>query len=182
MLIADGFQCRGLDLSRDMVAYYQKLGLPVSHGNLTALGTARVSALVLCAVFEHLVNPEAWLKHASQVIEMNGLLVTLQPTASFANLMGRLLRLGSVSTPLPALHQVFCPPWHTVLFSLEGMKTLASRYGFKLLEIRPAPQGRSRGLLGLAQVCLESINRVGWHVAGVRWPFLISHVFVFRKI
>ena len=184
MLTENGFLCQGLEISEDMVAYCQRRGLPVQRGDLAALGEAEggVSALVLCAVFEHLVNHDAWLTRANRLLEDNGVLVTLQPTASFADFMGRLSRLGNIDKPLPRLHQVFCPPWHAVFFSLEGMTELASRNGFELLEIRPAPQGRVSGLIGLAQICLELVNRVGWYLAGRRWPLLIAHIFVLRKV
>ena len=32
------------------------------------------------------------------------------------------------------------------------MKQLMAKHGFSLLDIRPAPQGRVRGLMGLAQI------------------------------
>lgn len=182
-LVENGIACQGLEMSADMVAYCRERGIPVRHGDLTTLAEAEgeISAFVLCTVFEHMVNHDAWLIRANRLLKDNGLLVSMQPTARFANFMGRLFRMGSISRPLPRLHQVFCPPWHTVLFSLGGMGKLASRNGFDLLEIRPAPQGRVNGLMGIAQACLQSANRVGWRLAGGRWPLLTAHIFVFRK-
>lgn len=183
MLMEHGFQCQGLEMSQDMVASCQERGLPVRQGGLAALaGEEGISALVLCTVFEHLVEHDAWLTQAGRLLGQGGLLVTLQPTAPFANFAGRVLRLGNVQRVLPPLHQIFCPPWHTVLFSLEGMTILASRNGFELLEIRPAPQGRERGLTRFAQLGLESVNWVGWRLFGGQWPLLTAHTFVFRKV
>lgn len=184
MLIRNGFFCQGLELSEDMVAYCQRRGLPVRYGHLEALSEAEgsISAIVLCTVFEHLVNHGAWLTDANRLLKETGLLVSLQPTARFADFSGRLFRLGNIDRPLRRLHQVFCPPWHTAFFSFDGMKILASRNGFEMLEIRPAPQGREKGLIGIAQVCLESVNRVGWRLLDSRWPLLIAHTFVLRKV
>ena len=138
--------------------------------------------MVLCTVFEHLVDHDNWLNRANCLLECGGLFVTLQPTAPFANLLGRIVRLGNLHAPLPALHQVFCPPWHTVFFSLKGMEILMSRHGFALLEIRPAPQGRMRGTMGVAQVGLEMVNRLGWSLVGQRWPLVTAHIFVLKKV
>jgi hypothetical protein len=182
MLIGNGFQCRGTEMSHDMVTYCQRRGLPVQYGDITTLEGKKFSALVLCTVFEHLIEHDNWMARANQLLKQDGLLVTLQPTARFADFMGRILRLGNLQAPLPRLHQVFCPPWHTVFFSLDGMRTLVSRHGFDLLEIRPAPQGRARGLTGLAQRCLELVSRFGWHLMGERWPLLTAHIFVLRKV
>ena len=183
MLIKNGFLCQGLEISNDMVTYCQRRGLPVQYGDLTALaGEGKISALVLCTVFEHLVNHDVWLLYARRLIKQSGLLVTLQPTAPFAHFMAQLLRLGNIHTPLPPVDQVFCPPWHAVLFSLEGMRALMSKNGFELLEIRPAPQGRMKSLMQVAQIGLEMVNRVGWRLFGKQWPFLTAHIFVFRKI
>jgi hypothetical protein len=58
---------------------------------------------------------------------------------------------------------------------------LMAKHGFELLDIRPAPQGRAGGVIGLVQVAVETINRGGWKLMGRSWPLLIAHIFVFRK-
>ena len=183
MLLANGFQCQALKISEDMAAYCQKKGLPVLRGNLNTFKEKDgLSALVLCTVFEHLVNHDEWMQNARRLIKTNGLLITLQPTAPFAYFMGRLLRFGSIRRPLPSLHHIFSPPWHTALLTLEGMRALASRNGFELIEIRKAPQGREKGMIGAIQSCLELMNRAGWRLIGHRWPFLTAHLFILRKV
>jgi SAM-dependent methyltransferase len=182
LLVKNGFNCEGLEISHDMVAYCQKRGLKVESGDITALTGKRFDALVLCTVFEHLVGHEDFLTRANQLLQKEGLLFTLQPTAPFANFAGKMFRLGNLKAPLPGLFQVFCPPWHTVFFSFDGMQGLMSRYGFKLIDIRPSPQGRWGGLMTPLQFLLESINRVGWALFRGRWPLVIAHTFVFRKV
>jgi SAM-dependent methyltransferase len=183
LLIAEGFRVQGVEPSDMMAAHCRKKGLPVQHGDLSALQDKeeQIGTFALNGVFEHLVAHDVWLKHVHRLLAPRGLFVTLQPTAPFANLMGRVVRFGNVHAPLPALHQFFCPPWHTVLFSLDGMKQLMAKHGFDLLDIRPAPQGRVRGIMGLAQITLETINRVGWKMMRRSWPLLTAHTFVFRK-
>jgi len=181
LLIDTGFECRGIDMSEQMVNYCRQQALPVEHGDITSLEENGFSALVLCTVFEHLVDHHEWMAQANRVLRQDGLLVTLQPTARFAGFVGRLARIGTKRVELPHVHRTFCPPWHTAFFSVEGIRTLAPRHGFELIEVRPAPQGRERGLIGLSQLCLETLNKAGWRVAGQRWPLLTSHIFVLRK-
>jgi SAM-dependent methyltransferase len=161
LLIRNSIKCEGVEISRDVVTYCKEKGLPVEHGDITTLEGMRFATLVLCTVFEHLIEHEAFLTRANQLLQEGGLLVTLQPTALFANFMGRVLRLGSLDAPLPEMHQAFCPPWHTAFFSFEGMRRLMSRHGFKLIEIRPAPQGRVGGVMTILQLSVETVNRVG---------------------
>lgn len=182
LLIDNGFECEAIELSKEMVSYCQKRGLPVRHGDITTVDRNDFSALALSCVFEHLVNHEDWLARAYSLLRDDGLLVSMQPTARFACFMAQALRLGIKRLPLPALHQTLCPPWHTVLFSLDGMAMLATRHGFELLEIRRAPQGAERGMTGLAQGLLNLINRGGWRAMGTAWPLVIGHIFVFRKV
>jgi hypothetical protein len=183
LLIAAGFRTQGIEPSEMMAAHCREKGLPVQQGDLSVLQNmdGQVGAFALSTVFEHLVAHDAWLTRAYQLLVPRGLFVTLQPTAPFADFMGRMVRFGDLHKPLPALHQVFCPPWHVAFFSFDGLKQLMAKHGFELLDIRPAPQGRMQGLMGLAQIALGTVNRLGWKLMGRAWPLLIAHTFVFRK-
>jgi len=59
---------------------------------------------------------------------------------------------------------------------------MIARHGFEIVEIRPAPQGRLGGILGLIQVSLELVNKLGWRAWNTRWPLVTTHIFVFRKV
>jgi SAM-dependent methyltransferase len=181
LLIESGFDCRGVEPSAVMADYCLSQGLPVLHGGLERFDGDRFSAIVLCTVFEHLTSHLPWLEKARSLISPGGFLITLQPTARFACAMGRIARLGRKEAPLPRLHQVFCPPWHTAFFSLQGMKKLAGIAGFEAIEVRPAPQGSSGGAVGMMQWMLEKINKLGWFISGIRWPLLVAHTFILRR-
>jgi SAM-dependent methyltransferase len=184
MMIANGFDARGLEIAREELAYAQQRGLPMQKGDLNTLEglDGKVSAITLLAVFEHLVNHDAVLSAAHRLLKDGGLFITLHPTAAIYNLIGNLVRLGNKRKPLPDLAGAFTAPWHTALFSIEGTDQIISRNGFRLLEIRPAPQGRLGGLLGLVQRSLELLNRMGWALLGTRWPLVTTHIFVFQKV
>jgi SAM-dependent methyltransferase len=181
LLTGSGFECRGVEPSARMADYCFSRGLPVLDGGIDVFNEDRFSAIVLCTVFEHLTNHYDWLKRARSLLSPGGVLVSLQPTARFAVTMGRIARLGRKVSPLPRIHQVFCPPWHTAFFSIEGMKSIADLSGFKLIEVRPAPQGRSDGAVGMMQWILERINNVGQLISGPLWPLIVAHTFVFKK-
>jgi len=181
MLVENGFTCRGLEVSDNMIEYCRQHDLPVDHGDITSVEGDSFSAIVLCTVFEHLVDHDNWLARANGLLETGGLLVTSQPTARFADVVGRLVRMGDIEAELPRVHRIFCPPWHTVFFSSDGMRTLASRHGFSVVEIRPAPQERAGGLAQIVAVCLEMVNRLAWPVLGERWPLIPGHIFVLKK-
>lgn len=184
LLNQNGFDARGLEISQEELAYAQGRGLPVQKGDLQSLQGADggLSAITLLAVFEHLVNHDAVLRSANRLLKPGGLFVTLHPTASFYNLVGNLARFGNKRKPVPDLWGSFTAPWHTALLSIEATEQLISRYGFRLLEIRPSPQGRLGGLLGLVQRALEFVNKIGWALLGKRWPLVTTHIFVFEKI
>ncbi|MGH9429686.1 MAG: class I SAM-dependent methyltransferase [Terriglobia bacterium] len=182
-LISCGYQCRGLELSKLQVEECRKRSLPVEQRSLSSLVSSgvRAEALVLSGVFEHLTDPVSFFRDANALLEDGGLLVSLQPTATFAQLIAWCCRLGSTSRPLPTLFGIFDAPWHVVLYSLEGMKLFAEKHGFELVEIRPAPQGRVKGFYGVIQFLAGIINVIGWAGVCSAWPLVTSHTFVFRK-
>ena len=184
MLIEHGFDCRGIEPSSEMAEYCQRKGVPVDQGGLELVerDPKDVSAIVLCAVFEHLVNHNSYLSRFNSLLPRGGVVVTLHPTAACYTLIGKLARLGNRRRELPELHGSFSPPWHTALFSLEAMEIMAHKNGFQLIEIRPVPQGRVGGLVGSVQICLEKVNRIGWSLMGLRWPLITTHTFVLRKV
>ena len=184
MMRRSGFEAQGVELSQDQLAYARGRGLPIHEGDLGALKAleGQVSAITLSAVFEHLVNHAALLSAAHTLLKDDGLFITLHPTAATLNLLGNLLRLGNKRKPLPDLAGAFTAPWHTALFSIDGTRQVISRGGFDVLEIRPAPQGRLGGMLGMVQILLELVNKVGWRMFHTRWPLVTTHIFVCQKV
>jgi hypothetical protein len=185
MLIGNGFHCRGVELSPQMASYAQDNGLPILNGGFELVERRDfqdASAIVMCAVFEHLSNHREWMRRFNRRLPIGGSLVTLHPTAACYTLLGKLFRFGNRCTELPELHGSFSPPWHTALFSLKAMEIIAEQHGFQVIEIRPASQGRLSGLIGFVQRCLGLSNRIGWLAFGLHWPLITTHVFVLRKV
>jgi len=171
----------GCELSGEMAEYCKSQGHVIHCCELANIkGKARYDAILLSSVFEHLVSHDLWLGEAKRLLKKNGLLISLQPTASFAALLGTITRCGIRHLQLPQLHQVFWPPWHTVLFSVSGMRALMEKNGFDLLEVLPAPLQREGGITGVLQFTVSLINRIAVPVFGVRWPLCVGHIFVCR--
>lgn len=183
-MIQSGFDARGVELSQDEVAYAQQHGLPIQQGDLSTLTgcEGQVAAMTMAAVFEHMFDHAAVLSAVHRLLTDDGLFITMHPTARAAHLFGNLFRLGDKHKPLPGLAGVIDAPWHTVLFSIDGTEQILSQQGFRVLEIRPAPQGRLGGLRGLAQILLEQVNKLGWRVLRTRWPLVTTHIFVCQKV
>jgi len=183
MLLESGYNCRGVELSAEMSSYSKNKGLPVQHGGIELLEKVdeAISAIVMCAVFEHLTDHHTWLRRFNRLLPIGGFIVTLHPTAACYTLLGNVLRFGNRKKELPELHGSFSPPWHTALFSLKAMGIMAEQGGFQLVEILPASQGVVGGYIGFVQKCLQKVNRLGWYVVGLRWPLITSHVFVLKK-
>lgn len=177
-----GIGAEGLEPSEAMAAYCEKKGFVVHRCSLAEIpGEEGYDVLLLSSVFEHLVDHESWIAQAMRLLRPGGVLISLQPTARFATFGAQLLRLRRKTTPLPALHQVFSPPWHTVLFSLQGMERLMTSHGFQLEGIFPAPLQKEGGLTGFMQGAVRTVNAVAYPFFGVHWPLWIGHIFVFRK-
>jgi hypothetical protein len=183
-MIQSGFDARGVELSQREVAYAQQRGLPVQQGDLSILKglEGQISALTMSAVFEHLVNHDIFLSIVHGLLKEDGLFITMHPTAAMFNLLCNVVRFGDKTKELPELAGAMTAPWHTVFFSIDGTEQFISRLGFRLLEIRPAPQGRLGGFLGFVQISLELVNRIGWRLFRTRWPLLTTHIFVFQKV
>ena len=183
LLQAHGLECFGVEPSAAMVAHCQRQGLPITQGGLEIVEASGASpgALLLCTVFEHLIEHEAWLARARALLRDDGYLITLHPTASCYRLLAQLMRLRNRRRELPEIHGTFAPPWHTVLFSIEGMYSLATRSGFRVVEVRPVSPGRAGGWFGAAQRILGAVNQIGTRIVGPRWPLVTSHIFVLRK-
>ena len=181
---AEGFAARGVEPSHGQAAFARRRGLDVQQGTLGSLQgcDGQMSAITMFAVFEHLTNQAAVVADARRLLQDGGLLITGHPTAACFHIAGNVLRLGNKQRQLPSLDAAFSAPWHTALLSVAATTQLISRQGFRLLEIRPVPQGRRGGLLGAVQIGLEVVNRIGWKLAGTRWPLVTTHIFVFQRV
>jgi len=175
----NNFQCEAVDQSEEMVAYCRDVGIPITLGDLDSFPDQTFDAIVMCTVFEHLINHDEWLKKAHTKIKQNGLLISLQPTAHFASFAGTILKK---SGELPDLNGAFSAPWHTGLISCKGMQILSERNRFKIIEIAMGSNTRREGLVGLLLRFIEAVNRIAYPIFKDRWPLVICHTFVFRKI
>ena len=184
LFVENGYECKGVELSEQKLAYCQERDMPVKKGGLEVFEehAGEFSAVLMCAVFEHLSEHVASLKRIHGGLKRDGVIITLHPTSKMYSLLALILRLGDRNRELPYLDGSFAPPWHTCFVSIHAMKILAEQAGFEICEISPAPQGRLDGVLGLVQWCLENVNKLGWAAFRGHWPLLTSHIFVLRKM
>ncbi len=175
-----GLTWEGIDYSEQAVEYCRKAGMPVSRDELSEK-QSQYAAIVMCFVFEHLSSHDDFLATCRRLLLPKGKIITLHPTAPSAQLFATIARLGNRQRALPPLDSAFAPPWHTTLFSLKGMREVAARNKFSIERVQPSPTGRFGGAVRrAAQVSVEWTNRIGWSVAGERWPLIPAHLFVIQ--
>lgn len=175
MLQVHGLDYIGLGMSDNEVEQCKRNGLNVVKGNILRQKSNSVSVVVMVAVFEHLVNHGQILDHCKEILKPGGLLIILSPTAHFA------ARLKKGSQDLPKSHNLFCPPWHTVLFSIKGLRYMVHRHGFEIKSVKISPPGSRTGLRELVRYLFIIINYFGFALTE-RFPFAVSHVFICRKL
>jgi SAM-dependent methyltransferase len=179
MLLQAGLDWEGIEHSSECLEHCVSRGLPVRSANVADLSESRYGAVVMAFVFEHLVDFGAFLGECKKALVPGGQLLTLQPTASFARIVGGAMRRKG---ELPKAGTAFVPPWHTVLFSIEGMECLCKRHGFEVADVLPSVSGRVGSLIHrTCQWAFERINSIGFSMVGRSWPLAAAHLFVLRK-
>jgi len=179
-----GYECSGVELSEQKLDYCKKNNMPVIKAGVEIFEQKKeqISAITMCAVFEHLSGHVDFLKKMGEGLKKDGLIITLHPTSKIYILLSFLLRFGNTNKELNQLDGSFAPPWHTALVSIKGMDMIARQSGFEVIGTYPAPQGRLEGILGIIQIILEKVNILGWSLFRSYWPLVTSHIFVLRKV
>ncbi len=181
-LAAHHYDYLGIDFPSESLTYCQQRSLNVSAQTLDDLihQQRQFSAIVLNTVFEHLNHHATTLEQFAKLLVPGGVLIILIPTANLNGALAKLVQGWQGTTELPKLNTTFCPPWHTTIFSTQGMRRLLSHYGFRLERLVPSPSGRAGGLLGVIQAIATVVARTGFQLFGERWPLVLNHIFVCR--
>ena len=169
MLQENGLDYIGLEPS------YCNTGLNIVQGDIDSI-QIQVSVIVMIAVFEHMVDHDEFLEKCYRILKPGGLLIILSPTAHFAS------RLRKESQELPKSHNLFCPPWHTVLFSIKGIRYLMNRHGFEVESARVSSPGNRTSIKDrIIRSFFIVLNSIGFALRE-DFPFVVSHIFVCRKV
>lgn len=140
------------------------------------------SALIMSNVFEHLCDPDRALAHIYALLKPSSLFITDQPTASMTNILSRAIRLNRLNADSRLrLSYLNLQQWHIVIYSIQGMVTLAAKHGFELIELIPMPSLKEKGLLGMVRKAYQTFNTVGEWLIPKRWPFHVNYLFIFQK-
>lgn len=182
LLRENGYEYLGVDFESESLDYCRSLSLNVRPGSLSALAgdEHQYSAILLLGVFEHLHDHAELLEQAKKMLKPGGRLVILIPTARLYTAVARLRQRLLSTVELPELHQAFCPPWHTAIFSVKGARRLLEAHGFVIDRLVPAPSGKGKGPIRAVQITATLVARGGSSIFGSRWPLVLSHIFVCR--
>jgi SAM-dependent methyltransferase len=177
-----GIRAVGLEASRQMAASLRERGFEVRQGYIDdpPAGAERFQGVFMSNVFEHLGNHDRALKSLASLLEPNGRIITLQPTAYLGQLIARVYLALFPDRLVPDLGTWLATPYHILLISPLGMKAMCSRVGLRLVEVIPAPTENRTGIMELIGLALTQVNRIGVRLTW-RWPLVPSHYFVLEK-
>jgi SAM-dependent methyltransferase len=177
-----GIRAIGLEASRQMTASLRDRGLDVRLGYIDDVpaGHERFQGVFMSNVFEHLANHDRALRSLASMLEPNGRIITLQPTAYLGQLIARAHVTLFPNRLVPDLGGWLATPYHILLISPRGMRAMCSRVGLRLVEVLPAPTENRAGILELIGLVLTEVNRIGVRLTW-RWPLVPAHYFVLEK-
>jgi len=146
-----GWKSCGLELSSQCVAFARKMKLKVIQKDLleAKLKTGSFDAVLMGDVFEHIIDPVAFLKETHRIMEPGGVLLVKTPSFvnsgafRILNLFSRLLRglgverkfklLGLLK--VPGHQQVPARPYHAYEYDAPCLRRMLERAGFQVLEV-----------------------------------------------
>ena len=114
------------------------------------------------------------------MLEPNGRIITLQPTAYLGQVIARAYGMLFPNRLVPDLGGWLKTPYHILLISPLGMQAMAARVGLRLVDVIPAPTENRTGILELLGLALTEVNKIGVRLTR-RWPLVPSHYFVLEK-
>jgi SAM-dependent methyltransferase len=177
-----GIRGVGLEASKDLAASLRDRGFDVHLGYIDDVpaDAERFQGVFMSNVFEHLGNHERVLASLASMLEPNGRIITLQPTAYLGQVIARAYRMIFPNRLVPDFGTWLVPPYHVLLISPLGMKAMCERVGLRLVEALPAPTENRNGPLELVGKALTLVNRIGMRLTW-RWPLVPSTYFVLEK-
>lgn len=158
----------GVDVSARAVQIARSKGIQVFHGVLEDMPNDLHGFTVISAVdvLEHMANPAGFLESVKKRISPSGLLYIQTPNpASVVYGIGRILGNSTGGRPTAAIKRLF-PPEHIQYFSRKGLRAIANRCGFEVVDLctrtllaREIAAGKSVvAALGAVQ-CFDRIKR-----------------------
>ena len=135
---AKGYRVAGCDYGGELIEAGRRRGVQnIHHGSLTdlaaALGDVQADLIYLHHVFEHVIDPLAFLEECRGRLRPGGRVVIVVPDVS---------RIASYSYPAGDLLQ-FLHISHKYNYSPEGMRALGGRAGYSVEALRPDPNIRT---------------------------------------
>jgi len=174
----------GVDLSQEEIEGCRRQGLNCVEGDLNSLDEMgiRARAIVAVFVFEHLISFEAFFSQCQRLLLPGGQILLVIPTSPLVAVLGRVWTFFRPDADMPQFGECISPPWHTVIFSPEGVRRLAETCGFHLEAIHPCPKypGNSR-LVNVIKRLLAWMERIGVATFGRKWPIMTANIVVLSR-
>jgi SAM-dependent methyltransferase len=135
---ARGYRVAGCDYGGELIESGRRRGVEnIHHGSLAdlraALGDVKADLIYLHHVFEHVIDPLAFLEESRDLLKPGGRVIIVVPDVS---------RIASFSYPAGDLLQ-FLHVSHKYNYSPDGMRALGERAGYAVTGMRPDPNIRT---------------------------------------
>lgn len=127
LMAGRGWRCSGLELDKRIEARGREAGLDLRAGSLDDIRfpDGVFDAVTFWHVFEHIRNPEEAVLECGRILKPGGLLVIAVPNT------------GSMQARLSGGHWFHLdPPFHLYHYSLENLRSLLDRSGFRVSRVR----------------------------------------------
>jgi SAM-dependent methyltransferase len=126
---ANGWNALGIDVSASSVDHVRKLGFEVLHGELNKvqLPGEQFDVITAAEIVEHLFDPVTVVTEVHRLLRPGGLFWMTTPHCWSLGM--RVLGLD---------WRVVSPPEHLQLFSMEGLRRLLMRAGFREVQLQTA--------------------------------------------
>jgi len=174
----------GVDLSREEIEGCRNQGLNCQEGDLESLDGmgVRARAVVAIFVFEHLIDFEGFFGQCRRLLQPGGRILLVIPTSSLVAVLGKAWAFFRPGADMLQFGECISPPWHTVIFSPEGVRQLAEANGFHLEAVHPCPKypGRSP-IVNVIKRLLAWTERAGLAAFGRKWPIMTANIMVLGR-
>jgi SAM-dependent methyltransferase len=174
----------GVDLSREEVEGCRKRGLHCLEGDLNSLGEmgVRARAIVAVFVFEHLIDFEGFFDQCQRLLLPGGRILLVIPTSPLVAILGKAWTFFRPGADMPQFGECISPPWHTVIFSPEGVCRLAESNGFQLDAVHTCPKYPGHSLsVNVLKRLLAWTERIGLFAFGRKWPIMTANILVLSQ-
>ena len=184
LLDENDLQYIGVDYSEIEINSCQERELNCHAGDLGTIKEKKLlaDAIISVFVFEHLIDYPSFFKDCDKILNQEGRVILVIPTSSFVKILGDIFRRFRKHKDMPQFGECISPPWHTTIFSPQGVEAICRSNNFKVEQVLHCPKYKGETLLKkIIKFGLLWIEKIGIKIFGSSWPIATAHIFVIGR-